>query len=730
MKKFSIIMIMAILLAACAPEATPEPTASIEPTNTLPSELPDPLVETTMVPDVDAAVASFLEFWKQDDYSSMYNMLTSVSKDALTYEEFEKKANDFSVNLTLQEVNYTILSSLVRPTSAQVSYRVIYTTTLIDTLTREMVINLSLENGVWRMQWDDGLLMPELSGGNTLYLNITTPARGNIYDVNGEALVTEAEVVSLGIAPISIEDGNFSATVSRLSVLTEKSQKDIYDLLDEYGYDYPYIPIGEALAQDVTDQEYQISSLEGFVQSWYDSRFYYDGGVAPHVTGYVQPIYPEDVLYYQRLGYRFDDYVGATGLEKWGEDYLIGTRGVELYVLSPNGDIVTRLYRQDPSPSQSIYTTFDAEFQQRVERAISGFNGAVVVLERDTGRVLAMASNPTFNPNLFAPNNENDMERFEVANDGNRPQLNRATQGGYPLGSVFKIITMAAALESDRFTEESMYDCQYEFTELAGYVGEDWTKAKEIPPSGELTLPEGLMRSCNPWFYHIGLDLYRNGYPRAVTDMALGFGLGEATGIGQVAEDEGAMPYPQNDGDAVQQGIGQGTMLVTPLQVARFIAAIGNGGTLYRPQVVEKISTIGEDPSYVFEPEVQGTLPISDENLAIIQEAMRTVINNPRGTAYSKFMGINVPLYGKTGTAQNPSGDAHAWFAGYTDTKNSSLPNIAVVVIAENAGDGSAVGAPIFRRVISQYYGIDIQLYPWESMMNVTRTPTPTEEGQ
>ena len=730
MKKFSIIMIIAILLGACAPKPPSESETSIEPTNTLPAELPEPLVETTMVPDVDSVVTDFLEFWREDDYTSMYNMLTNVSKDALTYEEFEKKLKDFTVNLTLQDIEYSILSSLIKPTSAQVSYRVIYQTSIIETLTREIVLNLTLENGAWFVQWDDGLLIPELSGGNTLLLNITTPARGNIYDVNGEALVAEAEVVSLGIAPIAIEDGNFSATVSRLSVLTDKSVRDIYDLLDEYGYDSGYIPIGESLAQDVIDQEYQISSLEGFVQTWYDSRYYYDSGIAPHVTGYVKPIYAEELLDYQRLGYRADDRVGASGLEKWGEDYLYGTRGVELYVLAPSGEIVSRLYRQDPTPSQSIYTTFESEFQQRVERAISGFNGAVVVLERDTGRVLAMASNPTFNPNLFDPNNDNNIEFTKIFEDKNQRLLNRATQGGYPLGSVFKIITMAAALETGQFSTESIYDCQYEFTELAGYVGDDWTKAKEIPPSGELTLPEGLMRSCNPWFYHIGLDLYRNGYPTAVTDMALGFGLGEATGIGQVAEDEGAMPFPQNDGDAVQQGIGQGTMLVTPLQVVRFIAAIGNGGTLYRPQVVEKIGTIGEDPSYEFEPEVQGTLPITDENLEIIQDAMRSVIDNVRGTAHSKFLGINLPLYGKTGTAQNPFGDAHAWFAGYTDTQNNALPNIAVVVIAENAGEGSEIGAPIFRRVISQYYGIDIQLYPWESMLNVTRTPTPTEESE
>jgi penicillin-binding protein 2 len=730
MKRISTLLLLLLFLSSCASKATHETAGTSAAQLTQSSELPTPLVETTQVPDVSASLTTFLEFWRQNDHAKMYEMLTRVSKDAVTLEAFDKQLVDFAVSLTMQDFEYTVLSTLIKPTTAQISYRVSYKTTLMGTMTREMTANFSMEDNTWRLQWDDGLMMPELHGGNKLLLNVSSPARGNIYDVNGEALVTETEVVSLGIAPVSIENGNYAATVSALSVLTGKKQKEIYDLLEQYGYDSGYIPIGEALAQEVDDKEYQLTGLEGFVQNRYASRYYYDGGIAPHATGYVKPIYAEELLEYQRLGYRADDRVGASGLEKWGESYLFGKRGVELFVVAPGGEIISKLFSQDAQAAESIYTTFDTVFQQRVERAIQGMTGAIVVLERDTGRVLAMASSPTFNPNLFDPNNGNNLDLETVLSDGNQRLLNRATQGGYPLGSVFKIITMAAALESKRFTIDSTYDCQYEFTELEGYVGDDWTKAKEIPPSGILTLPEGLMRSCNPWFYHIGLDLYRNGFPNLITDMAKGFGLGAATGIDQVPEDEGAMPNPQTDGDAVQQGIGQGTMLVTPLQVARFTAALGNGGTLYRPQIVEKISRIGEEPSYVFQPEVQGELPVSDENLKIIQDAMRSVVADPRGTAHARFLNIPVPIYGKTGTAQNPFGNAHAWFAGYTDTKNSTLPNIAVVVIAENSGEGSEIAAPIFRRVIAQYYGLEVQLYPWEASYLITKTPTPTEEGQ
>ena len=201
--------------------------------------------------------------------------------------------------------------------------------------------------------------------------------------------------------------------------------------------------------------------------------------------------------------------------------------------------------------------------------------------------------------------------------------------------------------------------------------------------------------------------------------------MGSATGIEQVAESTGQIVDPKTDGDAVQQGIGQGDMLVTPLQVARFTAALANGGTLYRPQIIESITNVSGIATYTFTPESNGTLPVSAETLEAILAGMRGVVRSNIGTANDQLGDLGITLYGKTGTAENPLGNSHAWFTGFSETPRTDRPDIAVTVIIENGGEGSEVAAPVFRRVIETYYfGSPQKLYPWESRFNVTRTPT------
>lgn len=721
-----LLLLLATLVFSCNRAPATDTSA---PQELVTSTLPLPGVNTLQAPDAETAARAYLEAWETEDYSSMYTMLTSLSLDAIREEDFIARYRNIAAEAALSSLETHILSSLTQTRSAQVSYRVVFHSVLVGDIQTDTMMNLTLENGQWRVQWDDSLIHPMLSGGNTLRMDYYIPSRGNIYDRAGRALVAQTEATSLGLFPDQIDPDQEESLLSELFRLTGIRPDTIRLMFENFpaGRNW-YLPLRAVSADAYRQREPILSAFSGLVARSDRWRYYFDGGIAPHVIGYVSFIQEGEVEEYMRRGYRQDERVGRAGLERWGEEHLSGTRGGALYVVNPDGAIVTKLAETSPAPAQAIYTTLDRDFQLGVQQAIAGFRGAIVVLERDTGRVLAMASSPGFDPNIFEPINyfNSGYLLTDLLNRTDNPLLNRATQGQYPLGSVFKIITMAAALESGLYGRDTVYDCQHTFTELPGITLEDWTLGRGLPPSGPLTLPEGLMRSCNPYFYHIGLDLYDRGMITAVSDMARGFGLGQATGSGQVAEEGGQVPDPTERFEATILAIGQANFLATPLQVANFIAAIGNGGVLHRPQVIDRIAPPDGEPSFVFEPEVRGELPVSEENLEIIHEAMVSVVANRRGTAFHRFTGLNIPVAGKTGTAEDPPRRPHSWFAGYTFAERQNRPDIAVAVVVENVGEGSDYAALIFRRVLEIYFhGAPNTLYWWESQIGVTRTPTP-----
>jgi penicillin-binding protein 2 len=446
------------------------------------------------------------------------------------------------------------------------------------------------------------------------------------------------------------------------------------------------------------------------------------------VTGWVGPIPGEEAEIWIERGYPVDANVGRSGIESWGEELLSRKRGGDLYLVNEDRtEIITLLSSGEPQASNSIYLTLDKDLQLQAQLAIKDFVGAVVALERNTGRVLAMASSPGFNPNAANPFNfHNEAQWGGFFADLNTPFINRATQGQYPPGSIFKLITMSAALESGLYTPQSELFCAHEWNGLPGVTLYDWTFEKELPASGQLNLLQGLMRSCNPFFYDIGLSLYSNDFPTEVADMARAFGVGSPTGIIGLPEESGQIENPDDAASgetaaaAVQQAIGQHTTTLTPLQAAAYVAAVGNGGTLYQPYVIDRVEDTNGEIIQAFSPEENGTLPISQATLQALRTGMRLVVDDPRGTAFRQLSGFQIPTWGKTGTASAAFGDPHAWFIGYTNAGRPNQPDIAIAVLVENIGDGSEFAAPIWRRVAEGYfYGQPQAIYPWESQLYV-----------
>ncbi|MGE5224159.1 MAG: penicillin-binding transpeptidase domain-containing protein [Omnitrophica WOR_2 bacterium] len=731
--KAFVILFIVFFLSGCRSPRINAPTLTPLPTKTPGAAT----VMKTSAPDENAAARAYLDAWKAENYPAMYALLTSVSRDAIKEEDFTKKYHSVAAEAALSKgIDYQILSALKNPQSAQVYYKVILHSVLVGDISRSTVMNLSLEAGEWKVQWDDALILPELHGGNHLSMDYKIPSRANIYDRNGHALVAQADAVAIGLNTGEVDPNQEDGLLEEIYRITGVHPESLRPKLDSYRSNNWYLPVGDVSAETLGSQEGVLSGFAGVQLVPFRTRYYFNGfssSIAPHITGYMSLIQPDEVEHFQRLGYKWNERVGREGLELWGEPYLAGKRGGTLYVVSPDGTIVTILAETNPEPAQAIYTTIDRDLQIGVQKSLYGFKGAVVVLERDTGRVLAMASSPGFNPNLFEPTNANRDSMIEDLYNENTPLLNRATQGQYPLGSVFKIITMSAALKSGLYSKDTSYDCGYHFEELAGVTLNDWTwdhyqKDGKTGPSGTLSLSQGLMRSCNPYFWHIGLDLFDRGMTKLVSDMARGFGLGSPTGV-QLTEEAGNIPDPASQMDATNGAIGQGQTLVTPIQVADFVAAVGNGGKLYRPSVIEKIVPPDGNPTYVFTSTVRATLPISGTLLKDVQDAMVSVISDPRGTAHFVFPNFPIPVAGKTGTAQDPPKDPDAWFVAYTYANRDKQPDIAVAVIAENAGEGSEIAAPIARGVIQLYFFGTRARFPWESEPGVWKTATPVESA-
>ncbi|HEY47877.1 MAG TPA: hypothetical protein G4O14_13990 [Anaerolineae bacterium] len=742
MKRRSILIILSLLVSACSLFDTSSPVSDVTPT------LPDPGVTTIPAPDPDTTARGFLDAWKRNDYPSMYGMLTALAQDGLSLDAFTNRYEEIHRTAAVTGIDTQIISSLVMsPEQAEVRFRTVLHSAVVGDISRENRMDLRREDGDWQVAWTEAMILPELTEGNGLRMYQYTPTRANIYDRNGLALAAQTDAVALWIVPNQIgdedaEEAMLSTLRRLLDVPTNDEIRFLYESFRDTDY---YTALGEVALEDFQLVQGTLNSLGGVQWERYNTRFYtgggltpYSGGLAPHAVGYVSWIPKEVVEDYLILGYQGDEFVGHMGLEFAYEPELRGRPGGDLYLIDSNGTEIEILASHESEPPYAVYTTLDRELQRHAQQAIENFNGAVVVLERDTGAVLAIASSPGFDSNLFDTDNRNSSYGLsKLFEDPNQALLNRATFGIYPLGSVFKIITMAAALESEYYEPDTIYNCGHYFTELAGWEGHDWRLDRELPAAGEITLMQGLEKSCNPYFWHIGLDLYNKGLETALPDMARGFGLGQLTGI-EIDEDAGSVPDPESKvelfdeewmaSDAVQLAIGQSFLQVTPLQVARFIAAVGNGGTIYRPQIVQSVENAVGEILHEFQPEVQGQLPVSPENLEAIRQAMVNVIRDPYATAYRRFINFSINVAGKTGTATSGEyTDPHAWFAGYTYENREDLPDIAIVVLVEYQGEGSDWAAPIFRRIVEAYFkGRPQSLYPWEARIRVDKTPTPT----
>jgi penicillin-binding protein 2 len=402
--------------------------------------------------------------------------------------------------------------------------------------------------------------------------------------------------------------------------------------------------------------------------------------------------------------FRRGDLVGQSGLERLYDDYLRGRDGAEQIEVDAHGRPIQVLQRQEPVPGAHVYTTIDRRIQEAAEQALGPRNGAVVVLDPRNGDLLALVSNPAFPVERFT--GPIDRETWlGLIQDPGRPLLNRAIQGEYAPGSLFKIVVAASALQSQVITPFDRLSCPKEWW-FGGRAYHNW----EDHDRGALTVYEALKHSCNTFFYQLGLKVG----PERIARVSEDFGLGHTTGSGLVGERPGLVPSPAwkrqalkdkwHAGDTVSLAIGQGLVTVTPIQMARFMAAMANGGVLYKPRMVVRMRAPDGTPLGEEAPVEQGRAEMAPVVLDYLRQALWAVVNDGGTGKGAMLPGLNIA--GKTGTAQTREfkSDAdrkrrdldNAWFAAFAPVDD---PQVVVVVFAEHAGLGGQVAAPIAKEV-------------------------------
>jgi penicillin-binding protein 2 len=448
-------------------------------------------------------------------------------------------------------------------------------------------------------------------------------------------------------------------------------------------------------------------------------RNYAEGLRAAHVLGYLGEIGPKQLKVLREQGYGSGDEIGQYGLEKRWEGFLKGQSGGQQVEVDALGRRVRVLHEVVDVPGYTVHLTLDRQLQQAAYEALKDKEGTLVALDVQNGAILAMVSTPAFDPNMFARGIKAEEWRALIK-DRLRPLNNRAIQGQYPPGSTFKVIMAVAGLEEGVIDPDARIS-DPGFFPFGNRNFRDWKKGGH----GSVDLHKAIVESCDVYFYQLGQRL---GIDK-IAKHARAFGLGEKTGAFLDDEKDGLVPdtawkrkrfrQPWYPGETPSVAIGQGYLTTTPLQLANMMAAIANGGILYRPRIVNKVESVDGTTLREYGPEKIRTINLKPATLQRVRAALADVVRGKGGTGGAARSSV-VSVAGKTGTAQvvemkgaylkseqlSYFNRDHAWFVAYAPVED---PQVAIVVLVEHGGHGGEAAAPVAKKVFEKYIEIKTQ---------------------
>lgn len=576
-----------------------------------------------------------------------------------------------------------------------------------------LIITALVSRLIWLQIFHGSEFKQQAENNRIKLLPITAP-RGTFYDRNGIPLVNNRPGFSISLVPINgpISDD----VITRLAAILDMKSEDIKKKIKQQESPLQPTTIKTDVGPEIiTKIEERKEDLPGVVLEVQAVRSYISKELGAHTFGYVGEISDSELEKGKLNGYRPGDILGKIGLEKVWDKEIRGTDGGAQIEVNVAGKPIQMLGIKQPLAGNDLILTIDAKIQKAAEKAMDdrlkylqdklgnpeAKAAAAVVMNPQTGEILAIVSRPTFDPNKF--NGGISTKDWKAINDNpNNPMQNRSIHAEYPPGSAFKIVTGAAALETGKITPEEKYLD----------TGRHWL----IPSKGNahnaalgwIDFRVALAKSDNVYFYELGNRL---GIDK-LEEWARKFGLGAPTGINLPNEDEGLVANQRYKkkvydedwylSETFDASIGQGFQLATPIQMATLISIVANGGHRFRPYLVSKMVSPSGELLKVFGPEELGTIPISPQNLDAIRVGLRDVVT-PAGTAGYIFEGFPIPIAGKTSTAENPHGDDHGWFVVYGPYDN---PTIAIAVVVEQGGYGSDSAAPIARKIMEAAFNL------------------------
>ncbi len=570
-----------------------------------------------------------------------------------------------------------------------------------------------------------------MSENNRLRFLPVAASRGALMDRNGTVMVNNRPSFSLSIIPQEVKD--VEGMLDRLAMLLKLDRAELQERWEKTkgrARYYPVVIAGNITSDQVAIVEENRLRLPGVEVSVKPIREYAFQNSAAHLLGYIGEISDKELDAPAYTDYNPGDYIGKNGIEKAWEKELHGSDGGRQLEVDSRGRVLRVLSESSPTVGNSLVLTVDSRLQRTAEQAFGGQAGAAVVMNVNNGELLAFVSSPTFNPALFAGRIPADIWKGYLE-DKRHPLENKALAGQYPPGSTFKMLTALAGLEAGVINEHTSVHCDGAY-EMGGSKFRCWSKAGH----GSVNLRKSLKESCDVYYYQLGEKL---GVDR-IAAMADRFLLGRDLGVGLQNEKKGLIPtsawklkrfgkkwFP---GETLPVSIGQGYVLMTPIQLVSMVATVANEGTIYRPHLVKKVVDPDGKTVKEFAPEVLGTTGISAASFKKVKQGLYAVVNDPGGTGANARL-WDVKVAGKTGTSQVVKlGEDrkkarkyehmdHGLFVAFAPYDK---PEVAVAVVVEHGGGGGAVAAPIAGKILRSYF--DLQKPPSK------QKPATQEEGQ